>query len=334
MGNDRSATRRAEYAARINRVLDHVEKHLDGPLTLEELAKVACFSPFHFHRLFRAFTGESLYQFILRLRLEKAASQLVQQPAKSITAIALDCGFGSSASFARSFRAAYAMSASQWRDGGSKNCKAIRKDRQEPASGDGYGAPDAGASGAGHTPGSGGMQTATTTKDPVDRDREPAGDDRGLRAPHRPYAGTRRCSGRLFRQLMKWGGAARPARPGRAVPGHLPRQPGDHGAGQAAHISVCRQRATRHPREGRDRVMEIPAGKYAMARFELDPSEYGAAWAYVYGKWLPESGYQRTTRALLRAVPERSRAAPAEEAPRGDLRAGPAALIEATGRAR
>ena len=58
---------------RVNRVIFHVERHLGEPLHLEELARVACFSPFHFHRIFAAFTGEPLAAFIRRLRLERAA---------------------------------------------------------------------------------------------------------------------------------------------------------------------------------------------------------------------------------------------------------------------
>ena len=55
---------REEYIARINRVIDYVQTHLDQNLTLETLAGVAGFSPFHFHRLFGALVGETLGQFI------------------------------------------------------------------------------------------------------------------------------------------------------------------------------------------------------------------------------------------------------------------------------
>jgi AraC family transcriptional regulator len=48
---------RAEYVARINRVMDHIERHLDARLSLDELAAVAGFSPFHFHRVFAAMVG-------------------------------------------------------------------------------------------------------------------------------------------------------------------------------------------------------------------------------------------------------------------------------------
>ncbi|MBI5482765.1 MAG: helix-turn-helix transcriptional regulator [Deltaproteobacteria bacterium] len=42
---------RAEYGGRVNRVLDHIDRHLAGPLGLEALARVAAFSPFHLHRV-------------------------------------------------------------------------------------------------------------------------------------------------------------------------------------------------------------------------------------------------------------------------------------------
>jgi len=71
---------REEYVSRINRVIDHIEANLDTDLSLERLAEVAGFSPFHFHRIFRAMMGETLNQFIQRLRIEKAAAQAYQKP--------------------------------------------------------------------------------------------------------------------------------------------------------------------------------------------------------------------------------------------------------------
>ncbi len=66
-----------EYIHRINKVIDYIEAHIDGDLSLEILADVASFSPFHFHRIFSAFVGETLNDFIKRLRIEKAASLLI-----------------------------------------------------------------------------------------------------------------------------------------------------------------------------------------------------------------------------------------------------------------
>jgi len=109
-----SASTRTEYIARINRVLDYIDVHLDEALPLEALARVACFSPFHFHRIFGAMVGEAPTPYVKRVRLEKAASLLLKNPEQSITDIALRCGFSSSASFARAFRASPRTAASGW----------------------------------------------------------------------------------------------------------------------------------------------------------------------------------------------------------------------------
>ena len=115
-----------EYAARIDRVIDHLRAHLDQPLPLHELAKVANFSPFHFHRVFTATTGETVNAFTTRLRLQKAARAL-RYSSQRLTDIALDCGFSSSATFARTFRAVFAMTPSEYRQRGEVNDRKIRK---------------------------------------------------------------------------------------------------------------------------------------------------------------------------------------------------------------
>jgi AraC family transcriptional regulator len=118
----------SEYAQRINRVIDYLRGNLDRQVKLEELAKVACFSEFHFHRIFRAVSGETLNNFTNRLRLEKAA-RLLRYSDQSLTDIALDCGFSSSATFSRAFRAGYDTSPGQFRKSGeikkSKICKEL-----------------------------------------------------------------------------------------------------------------------------------------------------------------------------------------------------------------
>jgi AraC family transcriptional regulator len=81
------------YQRRINRVIDHVSENLAEPLDLESLARLAHFSPFHFHRIFRSIVGEPLHAFVRRLRLEKAVFQMRHGPQKTLTEIALTCGF-------------------------------------------------------------------------------------------------------------------------------------------------------------------------------------------------------------------------------------------------
>ncbi len=130
---------RAEYVARINRVLDHIDAHLGDPLTLDELAGVAAFSPFYFHRIFAALVGETPAQYVRRLRVERAAQQLVAAPGKAVTEVALDCGFSGSAPFARAFKETLGMTASEWRrtmgpraQGMDTAARQDRKDGQTP----------------------------------------------------------------------------------------------------------------------------------------------------------------------------------------------------------
>jgi AraC family transcriptional regulator len=122
----------SEYARRIDRVIDYLRTNLDRQVKLDELARVACFSEFHFHRIFGAVTGETVNDFTNRLRLEKAA-RLLRYSDRKLTDIALDCGFSSSATFSRAFRAAYETSPSAFRksDGEIKKSK-IRKELFQP----------------------------------------------------------------------------------------------------------------------------------------------------------------------------------------------------------
>ena len=92
------------YKERINRVVDFIGEHLDDELTLDTLSQVACFSKYHFHRLFTAYTGLSLQQYIKWLRLKRAAHQLIVERDNTIINIALDAGFESHESFTRAFK--------------------------------------------------------------------------------------------------------------------------------------------------------------------------------------------------------------------------------------
>ncbi|MBI3496232.1 MAG: AraC family transcriptional regulator [Proteobacteria bacterium] len=62
-----------DYGRRIERVVAFIGAHLDDPLDLGRLAEVACFSPYHFHRVYRAIAGETTADTLRRLRLHRAA---------------------------------------------------------------------------------------------------------------------------------------------------------------------------------------------------------------------------------------------------------------------
>ena len=104
-----SSDRNVDYVAQVNRAIDYVTEHLDRPLRLEEVARAACFSPYHFHRIFRALAGETLAAFVKRVRLERAVYLLSHRPKATLTEIGLSCGFGSSSDFSRAFRAQYGV---------------------------------------------------------------------------------------------------------------------------------------------------------------------------------------------------------------------------------
>ena len=59
------------YIQRVNHVIDYITTHLDEALSLQVLASVAGFSEFHFHRIFKAIVGETLNQFLWRVRVER-----------------------------------------------------------------------------------------------------------------------------------------------------------------------------------------------------------------------------------------------------------------------
>jgi AraC family transcriptional regulator len=105
------------YEDKTRLVLAHIVQHLDEPLDLGALAKLACLSPFHFHRVFRALVGETPVALARRLRLERAAHRLLADRADPppITTLAFEAGFETHEAFSRAFRAAFATSPSAFR---------------------------------------------------------------------------------------------------------------------------------------------------------------------------------------------------------------------------
>jgi AraC family transcriptional regulator len=106
--------RNQHYHDRVNRVLDYIAEHLDGELSLTHLSGIACFSPFHFHRIFQGITGETLNGHVRRVRLERAATLMKASPRKRITDVALETGFAGTAEFSRAFKNHFDRTASSW----------------------------------------------------------------------------------------------------------------------------------------------------------------------------------------------------------------------------
>lgn len=280
----RGMDNKAEYISRINRVIDYIESNLNENLQLGDLARIAAFSTFHFHRIFRAITGEALYSFIQRLRLERAAGQLVANPQKTITTIAYDCGFGSSASFSRAFRQYFSASPSQWRKASVKKSK-IGKDRHVIS------------------------EYIQRKANDAHRSFAVTDDDPHLKMPEvkvrelptislsyvryiGPFIGDPELYRRLLKKLLDW------ARSLNLV--HFPTTKiiavyhGNLGiADESRHrISLGIEVPADTRADGEIGRMTLPEGRYAIAHFELPLDEMLYAWLSIYRDWLPQSGYQ------------------------------------------
>jgi AraC family transcriptional regulator len=115
------------YKSRINKAIDYVNNNLDKSISLEELASASFFSPFHFHRIFVAVTGETVNNFTNRIRNEKAA-RLLKFSKKSISEISIECGFSSTSTLSRLFKQYFEISPSEYRKTGKIKNSKIRKE--------------------------------------------------------------------------------------------------------------------------------------------------------------------------------------------------------------
>lgn len=98
----------------VNLAIDYIIENLHMELKVEDVANHCNFSKYYFSRLFRAETGESLYSFIKRLRLEKSAVKLGSDLDRSITDIGLDYGYSSS-NYSSAFKKQHKMSPAEFR---------------------------------------------------------------------------------------------------------------------------------------------------------------------------------------------------------------------------
>jgi len=275
--------------------MDYIESHLDQELSLSSIADVANFSPFHFHRIFGAMVGETLNQFIQRLRIEKSANQLVSNPKKSITAIAFDCGFSGSASFSRAFKQYFEMSPSQWRSGGHMEFRKIGKM----------------VSNSGQTE-SNEWKDFNPSIDYIVIDnfnstwRVEMNDTKSVNVEVKempeftvaylrhigPYAGDSALFERLFTKLFQWAGPRDLIRMPETKVMSVYHDDPEVTPEDKLRMSVCISVPEDTKVDGEIGKMKVPGGKFAVAHFEVAADEYGEAWNALMGGWLPESGYQ------------------------------------------
>ena len=292
-------TDRRGYTARINRVMDHIDAHLGETLDLGTLAGVARLSPFHFHRLFQALTGETLAERVRRRRLEVAAGWMLTTPEATALAIALDVGFNSAEAFSRAFRAYFGMTPTAWRRGGyrawaERRCLALSKIRQGDRKA--YQAvmeaflQDPELWPTGHVP-------RTEGGDQMDVSIKTIPDTRVAYLRHvGPYGGSGIAA--AWQRFAAWCGAAGLMQPRRRMFGVCLDDPTITPPEKCRYDCAVEVDAAFTP-SGEIGLETVAGGRYACARFSGVAAEVREAWNRLVVGWLPQSRYQPDDRPAL-----------------------------------
>ena len=259
-----------DYRERIVRTLVYIQQHLDEALELEQVARVAAFSSFHFHRIFRGLVGETLKEHVRRLRLERAARNLKQLDSPIIE-IALQAGFETHESFTRAFGDMFGISPSAYRT--------AHQPAPESASGthlddvSGY-----------HPPEYAGLP-------PVEVKELPP-----MRLVFLRHVGPYTQVGATWGRLMTWAGMRGLLGPGMKLLGMVHDDPDVTPPDKVRYDAAVTVNRPVRP-EGEFGVMEFPGGSFAVVTHKGPYETLGKAYQRVYGGWLPQSGY------TLRDVP-------------------------------
>lgn len=282
---------RAEYAARMHRVIEAIDRNIDQTLDLDRLAAVAHFSPFHFHRLFTAWTGETLGDYVRRRRIELAAVHLIAQPRVPVLQVALGVGFGSGEAFARAFKQRYGCSASAWR----ALQAAQRTQKSNSGQVNSKHSQAAPASLAEHDV-SRRLNKENSMKVTI-IDRQPA-----TIAYFRhlgPYGET---VARFWQETYVPWAIMNKLGPDHARYGISHDDPGVT-APEQCRYDACAEVSPDFVATGGALKTTIPGGKYAVLRFKGTVAEIGEAWTGLLRDWLPASGYQMDSRPCFEYYP-------------------------------
>jgi len=253
------------YQARMRRVLDHIDRHLDDDLDLDSLSAVAAFSKFHFHRQFTATYGLSVHRYVQLARLKRASHQLAYNDALGVTDIAMDAGYDAPDAFARAFRQRFGQSPSSFR----------KSPDWEPWLA-AFGPLDNARSKL--------MQKTFTTDDVTIRDVQPT------KVAIMEHRGSPETLGDTIRRFIAWRRAAG------LHPRTNPTFTVWHSEGRPAQqdeysIDLCV--GTDQPIEANDEAIkagEIPGGRCAVLRVVGYTDNLEPAALYLYRDWLPASG--------------------------------------------
>lgn len=267
------------YINRINKVVDYIDDHLNKDLSLDKLAEIACFSTFHFHRVFSALLDETPNNYITRRRIEKIAGRLLfLRKDESLTNLALDSGFNSIHSFSRAFRRFYGMSASEFKKRGQKEFSKIGKTESKNGANN--------VSFEKYFYSMDNLKKWLKMKTTVEVKEMPE-----LKMVQVRHQGSYKEIGKAFEVLMKWAG-----------PRGLLNFPKTKMAGvyydspRVTDVSKMQSSAcitTEYDVEvsGQISKITIPSGKFAVGRFELKVDEFEKAWNSM-SLWVPENNFE------------------------------------------
>lgn len=104
-----------DYKVRINRVFQYIDQNLDSNLSLNTISEIAFFSPFHFHRIFKLLTRETLNEFVTRRRIEKSVLDLLHNKS-SVSELAHIYGFSDSSAYSKTFKKHYGVSPTEFKN--------------------------------------------------------------------------------------------------------------------------------------------------------------------------------------------------------------------------
>lgn len=294
----------SEYISRINKTLDYIDSNLNKPLTLGELASVANFSKFHFNRIFHSIAGETPFQFIMRVRMEKAATLILLNKRESLSEIANKCGFSDIAIFSRNFRSHFGISASQYRSSKSYNSNISQTDSN-------ISQPDSNTNQAEERPTPyfcrelNSIKWRTTMK--LNKSVEVKELPKMTLAYIRhigPYKGDDKLFERIWNRLFTWAG------PRGLIGGKdfkslvIYHDDPNVTIEDKLRMSVCITVPPETKVDGEIGKMELEAAKYVIARFELTAQDFQQAWDWLYGQWFPASGYQPDEKPCFEMYPE------------------------------
>ena len=294
------------YVERVNAVIDYIESHLGEELTLERLAEVAHFSPYHFHRVFSVLVGETLGRFINRVRLEHAATLLVQRPDESVTSIASSCGFTNPSSFSRAFAQAFGMTPTEWRESGYLRYERRPGEELRDVVGNlGIAEEDYGILDTSIDFSSGSatwdVRAGSLGEVKVSTVRIPEMEVAYVRFTGR-YQGDSDVFTDLFTRLMTWAQPRDLVGPGSRVLAVYHDNPSIT-EDDKLRVSACITIPPDTQVSGEVGRMTLAGGLFAVAEYELGVTDYPEAWYTLAGGWLPDSGYEPDDRLPFEEFP-------------------------------